>query len=554
MKKKYRFLSACLLSGLWALPAFGQEDFTSRIQNPSFEINGVSGWICSGLWSQTNDSPSGQGWQKDGNVYAEQWVSEENRLADADLYQEIGDLPGGTYRLSARAHANHPSVVAESVEGVELYAGMYAERVSKGGTYEVQCVVANGTLKIGFRSRGSNANWMAVDHFQLFYMGEDLAGYRDYMQKVVDQALADTLAADRPDVYNREQYQAAFRAAEEAGEDQAAVLEAIRLLEAARADYAVFQESYAALKSLIVQARSLYRSSDYPGKDVLAGIIEEVALVCEKVEIDKIPLALQQLEQGMKTYVAGRPSEWVTIKNGALWQDSDGNAVQAHGAGFVQVGDTWYMIGEDRSGWWNPDVNLYSSKNLVDWKFERKIIRNGVTHPSLGKDRFIERPKLMYCKKTGKFVVWCHWEQGNYGASEAAVFYCDSVNGDYKYHWSGRPLGIKSRDCNVFVDDDGTAYFISTTNENQDLGLFRLSDDYLEVVSHTPLFQWQRREAPAIVRVEDTYFMLSSACSGWDPNQCKVSYSNSLTSGWSGLSGLGSGIAFDTQAASILTV
>lgn len=252
--------------------------------------------------------------------------------------------------------------------------------------------------------------------------------------------------------------------------------------------------------------------------------------------------------------VGGRASGWTTISNGDMWIDTDGKDVQAHGAGFLKVGDTWYMIGEDRSNMWHPDVNMYSSKDFVHWKFERKII-SPETHPALADgSRFIERPKLMYCKNTGKYVVWCHWEQANYGASEAAVFYCDSVNGAYKFHWAGRPLGIKSRDCNVFVDDDGTAYFISTTNENQDLGLFKLSDDYLSAVSHTTLFAGDRREAPAIVRVGDTYFMLSSACTGWDPNQCKVAYSKSLTSGWSELSDVGNNIAFDTQAASVLKI
>lgn len=247
-------------------------------------------------------------------------------------------------------------------------------------------------------------------------------------------------------------------------------------------------------------------------------------------------------------------AQWATITNGNMWRDHKGNDVQAHAAGFLKVKDTWYMIGEDRTNTWRPDVNMYSSKDLVNWKFERKIIQNGVSHPDLGGDRMIERPKLLYCAKTGKFVVWMHWEAGNYGASEAAVFYCDSVNGPYKFHWAGRPMGIKSRDCNVFVDDDGTAYFISTTEENQHLGLFRLSDDYLSVVSHTQLFAWQRREAPAIVRIDDTYYMISSACTGWDSNQAKLAKSKSLTSGWSGLSDIGNANSFDTQAASILKI
>ena len=89
----------------------------------------------------------------------------------------------------------------------------------------------------------------------------------------------------------------------------------------------------------------------------------------------------QQLQAQTATHDAG---QFITITNGNLWIDSEGNDVQAHGAGFLKVGDTWYMIGEDRSSSWNPDVNMYSSKDLVNWKFERKIIENHVTHPDLG--------------------------------------------------------------------------------------------------------------------------------------------------------------------------
>lgn len=252
--------------------------------------------------------------------------------------------------------------------------------------------------------------------------------------------------------------------------------------------------------------------------------------------------------------VTAKTGGWVTIKNGGLWYDTDGNVVQAHGAGFLRVGDTWYMIGEDRSQSWNPDVNMYSSKDLQTWKFEGKVIENGVTHPGLGTERFIERPKIMYNKKTHKYVIWCHWEGKNYGASEAAVFYSDKITGPYTFHKGERPLGIKSRDCNVFVDNDGTAYFVSTIEENQHLGFFRLSDDYLDAVECTQLFKGQRREAPAIVRVDDTYYMLSSACTGWEPNQCKLATSSRMTRDWSGLTDIGDRIAYDTQAASILTV
>ena len=215
----------------------------------------------------------------------------------------------------------------------------------------------------------------------------------------------------------------------------------------------------------------------------------------------------------MASLVNAQTGEWTTIRNGQLWMTPDGESVQAHAPGFIFENGRWYMVGEDRSHTWNPDVNLYSSTDLQNWTFERKIIENGVTDERLGRSRMIERAKLMHNPVTGKYVVWCHWESRNYGASEAACFECDSVNGAYQLVWSGRPMGIKSRDCNIFVDTNGLAYFISTTEENQHLGLFTLAEDYL---------------SPA--------------------------YSNDLHSGWSELINVGDELAYRTQAAAVLEI
>ena len=317
---------------------------------------------------------------------------------------------------------------------------------------------------------------------------------------------------------------------------------------------------YARIDNAIRTARLQTEETNYDGKDrlrqAIAQAIEDKKSATTEEQYQAI---IDNIAQAQADYLANRPEEWITIKNGkASVATNTGSTVQAHGPGFIRVGDIWYMCGEDRaagpSAPWTPDVNLYSSVDLVNWKFERKIIQNGVTTPELGHGRFIERPKLLYNPKTGKYVVWCHYEQGNYGASEAACFECDSVNGPYKKVWTGRPLGTKSRDCNIFQDNDGTAYFISTTDENSNLGLFRLSDDYHSAVEKTVLFAGQGREAPAIVRVGDRYLMFNSACSGWDPNQCKMSYTTNIKSGWTGLSNVGNYNAYDTQAAAILTI
>ena len=613
----------CLLaaSGTQPLTAQTEDDVTATITNPSFETDGLSGWTNIGMASQTNNSTTSQGWEKDGTTYAEKWTSASDggHLSDASIMQQLSGLRPGTYLLRAEAHAVNQSGTPEECKGVSLVAGYFSTPVSKGGTYEVKTVVArSGQLTIGFSAESTDANWMAVDHFRLVRTGEDAADYRLYLQHALDAAHTDSEEAAKVHHYtNAAAFTAAFAAADKATTANE-VLDAIDAVEQARADWAAIRASYdemfaalarferavsesayggkaaltqtaagirsrlestaderpsfaemkqtiadamnelyayQRLNAAVYNARLLLSSSQYEGHAAFAQSTETAAAALKSATGEAVlNQAAKALAEAQEAYLAKRPEQWVTIRNGALWKDTEGNSVQAHGAGFLLVGDTWYMIGENRIASWNPDVNMYSSKDLQTWKFERTIIKNGVTHPDLGSGRFIERPKLMYNARTGKYVVWCHWEQSNYGASEAAVFECDSVNGSYRYVWSGRPLDVKSRDCNVFVDDDGTAYFISTTSENTNLGLFRLSDDYTEAVAHTVLQPGQRREAPAIVKVDGRYYMLSSACSGWDPNQCKLTTSESLTEGWTSLQGLGNGIAYDTQAASILTI
>lgn len=48
--------------------------------------------------------------------------------------------------------------------------------------------------------------------------------------------------------------------------------------------------------------------------------------------------------------------------------------------------------------------------------------------------------------------------------------------------------------------------------------------------------------------------MFSSACTGWTPNQCKLSWSHDLKNGWSPLINIGDNKAFRTQPAAILEI
>jgi YD repeat-containing protein len=254
------------------------------------------------------------------------------------------------------------------------------------------------------------------------------------------------------------------------------------------------------------------------------------------------------------------------LVNGVQWADTEGNPIQAHGGGVLKVGSDYYWFGENR----NPDgtfyaVSAYRSRNLVRWEHVHDVLTMN-SDPDL-KPANIERPKVVYNAQTQQYVMWMHWENGrDYGEARAAVASSDTVAGNYTYQGSFRPLqdsgvmdhdkpGYMSRDCTLFVDDNGKGYFISSSNENYDLHLYLLSDDYLSIENRAALlFEGGHREAPALFKRGDTYFLLTSAATGWDPNQAQYATSSSLTSGWSNLKNVGDGTTFHSQSTFVLPV
>ena len=252
--------------------------------------------------------------------------------------------------------------------------------------------------------------------------------------------------------------------------------------------------------------------------------------------------------------------------NALQWADTDGSPIQAHGGGMIEVDGYYYWFGENR----NPDgtflaVSVYRSRDLRNWEFRNDALKM-TTDPDL-RPANVERPKVVYNAQTKKYVMWMHWENGkDYGEARAAVASSDTVDGDYVYHGSQRPYrdrgvtdhgkpGYMSRDCTLFVDDDGKGYFLSTANENYDLHLYLLTPDYLEVDTlAAQLFVGEHREAPALFKRGDTYFLVSSGSTGWNPNQAKYATSPSLTSGWSNLTNVGDGTTFYSQSTYVLPV
>ena len=173
-----------------------------------------------------------------------------------------------------------------------------------------------------------------------------------------------------------------------------------------------------------------------------------------------------------------------TFKPGELWPDDQGKHIQAHGGGVIHVGDTYYWFGEDRSPENAPGmrcVSCYASQDLLHWTHRGQVFKTDHLE-DFGRGWVLERPKVFYNAKTQKYVMYLHIDgpfpghRSGYELARAGVAVSDTVDGNYQYLKSFRPLNHESRDIGQFIDDDGTAYLIFEDRPNG-FHIARLSDD-----------------------------------------------------------------------------
>ena len=230
----------------------------------------------------------------------------------------------------------------------------------------------------------------------------------------------------------------------------------------------------------------------------------------------------------------------LSFKPGEVWPDDKGVHINAHGGGILRIGDTYYWFGEHKTegsagNLAQVGVHCYSSKDLYNWKDEGialSVVPDDTTS-HIAKGCVLERPKVIYNKKTGKFVMWAHVESADYSKACAGVAVSDSPVGPFIYQGSFRPNNAMSRDQTVFVDDDGRAYQFYSSENNATMYISLLTDDYLKPSGRfTRNFVKESREAPAVFKYDGKYYMLSSGCTGWDPNVAEIAVADSIMGTW----------------------
>ena len=268
------------------------------------------------------------------------------------------------------------------------------------------------------------------------------------------------------------------------------------------------------------------------------------------------PLLAKQVTSPTQRYTSFHP--------GQIWNDTDGNRIEAHGGGMLYQDGTYYWFGEHGTpGRTRVGVMCYSSRDLYNWKSEGVALRLVAGDPNhdLAPGCALERPKVIYNAKTKKYVMWFHLElrgQG-YNAARSAVAVSDRVTGPYTYLGSFRPNDSMARDQTLFADDDGKAYQFYASEDNKTMHVSLLSDDYLKPSGKFERVfvncQW---EAPTVFKHQGRYYFIGSGCTGYSPNAAHSAVAPSIWGRWKELGnpcvGEGADKTFFSQSTYILPV
>ncbi|KAJ4485534.1 Arabinanase/levansucrase/invertase [Lentinula aciculospora] len=222
------------------------------------------------------------------------------------------------------------------------------------------------------------------------------------------------------------------------------------------------------------------------------------------------------------------------IVPGASWTDTEGNIIQAHGGGFLKVASTYYWFGEDKvlDSTLFHAVSCYTSTDLETWTRESDAL-TPISGTMISTSDVVERPKVIFNTMNSEYVMWFHSDTSNYGAAMVGVATAKTPCGPYTYKGSWKPLGADSRDEGLFLDDDGTAYLLYASDNNQNFKISMLDTNYYNVTEQVSVLTGATLEAPGVIKRDNVYYLIASHTSGWDPNPNKVFTASSLAGPWS---------------------
>ena len=140
---------------------------TSYILNANFE-DGLNNWDFDAFWTQSNS----QFPQKSGTIYVEKWVTSTSSAGSGYVKQQLTNLPNGKYKLTVTAQNYSQGNVTKKNTGAYIYADDQQTTVYTPADYSVYFTNITGEVEIGFVANNATGNWLCVDNFRLYQIGE----------------------------------------------------------------------------------------------------------------------------------------------------------------------------------------------------------------------------------------------------------------------------------------------------------------------------------------------------------------------------------------------
>lgn len=226
-----------------------------------------------------------------------------------------------------------------------------------------------------------------------------------------------------------------------------------------------------------------------------------------------------------------------SIRPGKKWLDNQGRPIQAHGFSVFWDKTTgeYLWIGENKEKTrpggtvWHWGVRLYASKDLYNWESRGIIIPpmpddlRSPLHPTCGMDR----PHIIYCKKTRKYVAWLKIMDQPMNQF-MMVLTADRLEGPYLtvrqvYH----PLDMNSGDFALAIDENTDKAYIIFERPHFELICATLTDDYTACTGEYSTHYSGRkppytREGVTFFTREGRKYLITSGTTGYFPNRSNV--------------------------------
>ena len=227
------------------------------------------------------------------------------------------------------------------------------------------------------------------------------------------------------------------------------------------------------------------------------------------------------------------------FRPGEIWRDTDGSPIEAHGGSIRFEDGVYYWYGEDKSrtdgknGIWTWGIRLYASTDLYHWKNLGHIIEPAPDDPasSMYPARHIDRPRILKCPATGKYVLWLKLSGAD---AYFVIFEAEKITGPYtRVRDRYKPQAGKAGDFDLVCEEKtgrGFLYYNMHTDP-QAIVTMELEADFCSVKrevarQYEGLIMPFAREAPVLFEANGKKYMFTSGMSGYLPNRSDVAGSD----------------------------